>query len=61
MAGHCAESIQTRPPFTDSLMAEELLTNFGTRVARGCHFVPAAFATSSAKRSAIMAGESVLR
>ena len=61
MAGHFSESIQTLPPFTGSMAADEFLTNFGIRGARGFHFVPPAPATSLAKRSAIMAGASVLR
>ena len=54
-------SIQTRPLFTGSMAADLSPTNFGTRGTRGFHFVPPAVATSSAKRSAIVAGASVLR
>ena len=61
ICGQCAVSIQTRPFFTASFVADGSLTNFGTRGLCGFHFVPAALATSSANRAAMNAGVSVLR
>src|SRR4029450_8021551 len=56
ICGHCAVSIQTRPFFTGNVMADESLANLGALWARGFHFLPPPFATSSAKRAAIVAG-----
>src|SRR5438105_4864682 len=61
ICGHCLVSIQTRPFFTENIVADESLVNFGTRGARGFHLAPFAPATSSAKRAAILAGVSLLR